>query len=63
LSASKEIDGNHRQRKQVARDIDNVRGVMDAAGDFRRLMDDVIAQLSTRLAGGGDTSLARREAA
>jgi hypothetical protein len=64
LSASKEMEGNDRQRRQVARDIDNVRGVMDAAADFRRLMDDVIAQLSTRLASDAEkTSLARREAA
>jgi hypothetical protein len=64
LSSSKDMDGSDRQRRQVARDIDNVRAVMDAAADFRRLMDDVVAQLAARVAGGaGETSLVRREAA
>jgi len=63
LSGTKQMDANDRQRQQVARDIDNVRGVMDAAADFRRLMDDVIAELSARASATAQTSLARREAA
>ena len=63
LSASKGIDANERQRRQVARDIDNVRGVMDAAADFRRLMDDVIATLLSRRNTSNDEPLGRQEAA
>ena len=63
LSASREIDPDDRQRRQVARDIDNVRGVMDAAADFRRLMDEVIDRLSAQAAATSERSLARREAA
>jgi hypothetical protein len=38
-------DGVERQRLQVERDIDNVSGVMQAARDFQRLMDETIASL------------------
>jgi hypothetical protein len=36
-----------RQRQQVSRDIDNVRGVMSAAKEFQKLMDDVISGLQS----------------
>lgn len=41
ISASK-VDGIQRQRRQVERDIDNVRHVVDAARAFQKLMDDTI---------------------
>ena len=40
ISAEK-IEGMEKQRRQVARDIENVRGVMDAAHDFQRMIADV----------------------
>lgn len=65
LSASKGIDGNDRQRRQVTRDVDNVRAVADAASDFQRLMDDVIGALSARVASdaAGSSAVTKREAA
>jgi len=45
ISASK-ASGAELQRKQVERDIENVRGVMNAGSDFQKLMDEVIEQLS-----------------
>jgi hypothetical protein len=42
ISASK-IDGVERQLRQVSRDIDNVRGVIDAAEQFQQLMNETIA--------------------
>jgi hypothetical protein len=48
ISASKALDGNERQRRQVARDIDNVRAVADAARDFQHLMRDTIDLLHSR---------------
>ena len=42
ISAAK-LGGIERQRRQVARDVENVRGVMQAAAEFQRLMDEVIA--------------------
>ncbi|HWE93830.1 MAG TPA: 6-hydroxymethylpterin diphosphokinase MptE-like protein [Tepidisphaeraceae bacterium] len=45
IAASK-ADGPERQRLQVLRDIENVRGVMDAAASFQRLMDEVIDRLT-----------------
>lgn len=44
--AAAKADGVERQRLQVSRDIDNVRGVLDAAADFQKLMDEVIDRLS-----------------
>jgi hypothetical protein len=41
ISASK-VDGIQRQRRQVERDIDNVRHVVEAARAFQKLMDDTI---------------------
>jgi hypothetical protein len=43
--AARRLRGVDLQRQQVTRDIDNVRGVMQAAQDFQTLMDEVIAQL------------------
>ena len=42
ISAAR-LDGIELQRRQVARDIENVRGVLHAAEDFMELMDDVIS--------------------
>jgi hypothetical protein len=44
--AGSKVDGVQRQRRQVARDVANVRSMMDAAGRFRQLMDEVISQLA-----------------
>ena len=41
ISASK-VNGVELQRKQVGRDIENVRGIMNAAVDFQTLMTEVI---------------------
>ena len=48
LSASK-LSGAERQCRQVARDVENVRGVTEAAAEFQRLMTDVIARIATEL--------------
>jgi hypothetical protein len=48
ISASR-IDGQERQRRQVVRDIQNVRGVCDAAREFQLLMRRVIVHLSKPL--------------
>jgi hypothetical protein len=45
ISASK-VQGIERQRRQVGRDIQNVRGVMLAAREFQQLMEQVIGELS-----------------
>jgi len=42
ISAAK-ILGLERQRRQVSRDVENVRGVMEAAGEFQRLMRETIS--------------------
>jgi hypothetical protein len=44
--SAKRLRGVELQRQQVNRDIDNVRGVMHAAQDFQKLMDEVIEQLN-----------------
>jgi hypothetical protein len=41
---AEKVNGIEKQRRQVARDIENVRGVMNAAGDFSKMMAEV-AQL------------------
>jgi hypothetical protein len=48
LSAAKGIDGNERQRRQVVRDIENVRAVAEAALDFQHLMRNTIDSLNSR---------------
>jgi hypothetical protein len=45
--AAARLRGVELQRHQVSRDIDNVRGVMQASQDFQALMDEVIAQLES----------------
>ncbi len=47
ISAAR-LTGVDRQRKQVIRDIDNVRAVQQAARDFQVLMDEVIDRLSVQ---------------
>lgn len=45
ISAAK-LDGTERQRRQVMRDIENVRGIADAAAEFQTLMTEVIEHIS-----------------
>ena len=40
------LSGSDRQRQQVQRDIENVRGMANAAKEFVALMDEVMAKLS-----------------
>ncbi len=47
--AAAKVAGVDRQRRQVARDLDNVRGIVAAARDFQALMDEVLAALSADL--------------
>ena len=44
--AAAKLDGIERQRGQVKRDIDNVRGVAAAAKEFQALMDEVIDRMT-----------------
>ena len=53
IAASKDT-GIERQRRQVQRDVENVRGLVDAAGEFKKLIDEVITRLTTE----GNTALA-----
>jgi hypothetical protein len=46
LLAASKLAGIERQRRQLDRDIANVQGVIDAAQQFHKLMDDVIARLT-----------------
>jgi hypothetical protein len=46
ISASK-VEGIDRQRMQIARDIENVRGITHAAVEFQKLMDQVIDRLTS----------------
>ena len=41
--AAVKLDAHERQRRQVERDILNVRSMLDAAGRFQKIMDEVIA--------------------
>jgi hypothetical protein len=45
ITAAK-LSGNDRQRQQVERDIENVRGMAEGAGEFVVLMDEVIVRLA-----------------
>jgi hypothetical protein len=47
ISASR-ADGAERQRRQVQRDIDNVRGIAEAAADFQSLIRQVIDRLAAQ---------------
>ena len=40
------LDATEKQRRQVTRDIANVEGVVNAAGEFQTLMADVIDNLN-----------------
>ncbi len=46
--AAARLRGVELQRHQVTRDINNVRGVMQASHDFQALMDEVIAELESQ---------------
>jgi hypothetical protein len=48
ISAAK-VDGTERQRRQVTRDIENVKGVADAAAEFQTLVDEVIEHIRSEL--------------
>jgi hypothetical protein len=48
IGAEKDLGGNERQRRQVARDIENVRAVLDASSDFQQLMRDTVESLVRR---------------
>jgi hypothetical protein len=45
LSAAR-VEGVERQRRQVARDVENVRGVMLAAKDFEQMVSNVIEAIA-----------------
>jgi hypothetical protein len=57
ISATRQLDATEKQRRQVGRDIENVRSIADAAAQFRDLMRQVIDQLAEQ------SPLATREAA
>ena len=46
--AAAKADPTDKQRLQVSRDIENVRGVMEAAAEFQRLMDEVIDRITLK---------------
>jgi hypothetical protein len=48
ISAAR-VDGVERQRRQVARDVENVCGVAEAAAEFQRLVDEVIEHITREL--------------
>lgn len=56
--ASAKLSGTEKQRRQVARDIDNCRGVIEAAAAFQTLMDEAAERLRSMfpeaLAGNAD---------
>jgi hypothetical protein len=45
--AAAKVDGIERQRRQVQRDIDNVRSVIEAAVEFQKLMDSAAARVES----------------
>jgi hypothetical protein len=51
ISAAK-LDGTEKQRRQVDRDVENVRGVAEAAADFQLLIDEVIEKTARELPKG-----------
>jgi hypothetical protein len=63
LSAAKDLDASERQRRQVARDIENVRAVCDAARDFQDLMRTTIDSLDRRQGHFSDPEQASRKEA
>ena len=60
ISAAKHLDSDSRQRRQVERDIDNVRSVIEAADVFKDLMDEVMTRIEAQLEQRGER---RRKAA
>jgi len=46
--AAARAKGEDRQRRQVLRDIENVRGMVSAAGEFQALLKEVIDRLSAQ---------------
>lgn len=70
LSAAAQLDGNERQRRQVVRDIDNVRAVAEAAAEFQCLMRSTAdeSQAGIKVSAGAGIStrssgISQREAA
>jgi hypothetical protein len=47
------MQGADRQKRQIERDIENVRAVVTAAGAFQTLMDEVAGQLQRHAARHG----------
>jgi hypothetical protein len=45
--AAAKTAASDKQRLQVARDIENVRGIIEASADFQRLMNEVLARLAS----------------
>lgn len=43
---AEKVEGVERQRRQVRRDVENVRGVIESSGEFVKLMDDVLSRLA-----------------
>jgi hypothetical protein len=50
------LSGHGRQKQQVERDIENVRGMAGAAREFAGLMDEVIGQLSNGARASGEAA-------
>ena len=63
ISAARGLDGNERQRRQVSRDVENVRAVCDAARDFQDLMRQTVDELERRHGHLSDPVIETREAA
>jgi hypothetical protein len=65
--ASPKLSGTEKQRRQVARDIDNCRGVLEAAAAFQGLKDEAVVQLRSTFpqatTGADDASSPMKEAA
>jgi hypothetical protein len=63
-AAEKKLDATEKQRRQVGRDIVNVRGIADAAAEFQALMREVIESLGKSAEQADRPALApRKEAA
>jgi hypothetical protein len=67
--ASSKLSGADKQRRQVGRDIDNCRGVIEAAAAFQALMDEAVKRLKSMVfdsrppADAGDIPPPMKEAA
>jgi hypothetical protein len=51
LIGAERLEGNEKQSRQTTRDIEHVRGVMKAAGEFLGVIDDAIARVEQFAAG------------